>query len=95
MEYTNGATEEYMKENGSKITCTAKVFTSGLMVEHTKVIMRMMNSMDTVFTRFLMDAVIRVSGKMGNSTVKASFYQQMAKRPKVPGIKAIVFTISH
>lgn len=83
-----------MKESGSKIICMAKVFISGLMVDHTKVIMRMMNNMDTAFTRFLMDAVIRACGKMVSSTVKASSYQQMAKKPKVPGIKASVFTIS-
>ena len=84
-----------MKENGSKITCTAKVSISGLTVDHTKVIMRMMNNMDTVFTRFLMDAVIRAHGKMANNTVKASLYQQMEKKPKVPGMKVNVFTISH
>ena len=84
-----------MKENGSKIICTAKVSISGQMVERTKEIMRMTNSMAMVFTLFLMDAVIRASGKMGNSTVKASFYQRMGKKPKVPGIKASVFTISH
>ena len=95
MVFITGKMEEYTRDTGNKIICMDKGYTSGLTVDHTKVIMRMMNNMDTVFTRFLMDAVIRAHGKMANNTVKASLYQQMEKKPKVPGMKVNVFTISH
>ena len=73
----------------------ARDFISGLMEERIKVVMRMMNNMDTVSTPFLMGDVTKAIGRMDNNTVRASLFRWMAKKLKVPGITAIECTIGH
>ena len=72
--YTHGSTVVLMKAHGRIIICMDKAHTHGVTVENMKESTIWTKSMATVSISGLMVVAMKVTGKMGNNTVKENIF---------------------
>lgn len=76
-----------MKENGKTITCMAKEFILGLMVENMRGTMLMIKSMDSEYIGGLTVVNMLAFGKKASSMARAITHSQMVNKGKESGKK--------
>ena len=69
-------------DNGSKMTCTAKEYTNGQMVEHMRVSTFKIRNKVMAFTHTLTEEATKEIGRMVFNTVKDYAYIQTEKKLK-------------